>query len=55
MTSVIESPKTMFDKIWERHEITRPFSDGPSLLYIDRDIIHEVSFHAFSNLKKRNL
>lgn len=55
MTLVIDSPKTMFDKIWERHEITKPFLDGPSLLYIDRDIIHEGSFHAFSNLKKRNL
>lgn len=51
----ISAPKTMFDKIWERHEISKPYPDGPSLLYIDRDIIHEGSFHAFNNLRTRNL
>jgi len=46
--------KTMFDKIWDRHVIIAR-EDGPSLLYIDRDIIHEGSFHAFADLKRRNL
>lgn len=46
--------RTMFDKIWEAHEILR-HPTGPSLLYIDRDLIHEGSFHAFANLKARGL
>ncbi|MCL7466584.1 3-isopropylmalate dehydratase large subunit [Phaeovulum sp. NW3] len=47
-------PRTMFAKIWEAHEILRHPS-GPSLLYIDRDMIHEGSFHAFADLKRRGL
>jgi len=44
----------MFAKIWEAHEILRHPS-GPSLLYIDRDLIHEGSFHAFADLRRRGL
>ena len=44
----------MFDKIWRRHEIVRR-PGGPSLLYIDRDLIHEGSFHAFADLRRRGL
>ena len=47
-------PRTMFTKIWEAHEILR-HPAGPSLLYIDRDMIHEGSFHAFADLKRRGL
>src|SRR5690606_5997534 len=47
-------PKTLFDKIWDRHEIHRS-DDGPSLLYVDRDFIHEGSFHAFNDLRRRGL
>lgn len=46
--------RTMFGKIWDEHEILRHPS-GPSLLYIDRDLIHEGSFHAFAELKRRQL
>jgi 3-isopropylmalate/(R)-2-methylmalate dehydratase large subunit len=48
------APRTMLAKIWEEHEILRHPS-GPSLLYVDRDMIHEGSFHAFADLKKRGL
>ncbi|MGI6855588.1 3-isopropylmalate dehydratase large subunit [Mesorhizobium sp. 1B3] len=48
------APRTMFGKIWDEHEILRHPS-GPSLLYIDRDLIHEGSFHAFAELKRRRL
>lgn len=47
-------PRTMFDKIWDRHVIIAR-ENGPSLLYIDRDIIHEGSFHAFADLRRRGL
>ena len=48
------TPRTMFGKIWEAHEILR-HPAGPSLLYIDRDLIHEGSFHAFADLQRRGL
>ena len=45
--------RTIFDKIWDSH-IVRQVSDGPSVLYIDRHYIHEVtSPQAFSGLDKR--
>jgi len=44
----------MLGKIWDAHEILRHPS-GPALLYIDRDLIHEGSFHAFADLKRRGL
>lgn len=48
------APRTLFDKIWDRHSITH-LENGPTLLYIDRDIIHEGSFHAFASLRQRQL
>jgi len=46
--------QTLFHKIWTPHAvITR--QNGPSLLYIDRHIVHEGSFHAFNQLRARNL
>ena len=45
--------KTIFDKIWESH-IVKDIPEGPSVLYIDRHFIHEVtSPQAFSGLEKR--
>ena len=54
MKERLDAPRTLFDKIWDRHEIHRT-DDGPSLLYVDRDFIHEGSFHAFANLWQRGL
>ncbi len=48
------APRRMLGKIWDEHEILR-HPAGPSLLYIDRDMIHEGSFHAFADLKRRGL
>ena len=46
-------PRTLFEKIWKRHEIlTR--DDGVSLLSIDRHLCHEGAFHAFDILKMEN-
>lgn len=50
----INAPRTMLGKIWDEHEILRHPS-GASLLYIDRDMIHEGSFHAFADLKRRGI
>src|SRR3989337_2635226 len=47
--------KTLFDKIWEKHVI-RSIPDGPSVLYIDKHFIHEVtSPQAFKGLEKRGM
>jgi 3-isopropylmalate/(R)-2-methylmalate dehydratase large subunit len=44
-------PKTLFEKIWEKH-IVHEESGKPSLLYIDRHLIHEVtSPQAFEGLR----
>ncbi|HMH48203.1 MAG TPA: 3-isopropylmalate dehydratase large subunit [Solirubrobacteraceae bacterium] len=42
-------PKTLFDKIWETHEVD---SGPPNLLYIDLHLVHEVtSPQAFDGLR----
>jgi 3-isopropylmalate/(R)-2-methylmalate dehydratase large subunit len=42
---------TLFDKIWESH-VVRAEPDGTTLLYIDRQLVHEVtSPQAFEGLK----
>jgi len=44
----MSTPKTMFDKIWEVHEVGR----GGDLLYIDLHLVHEVtSPQAFDGLR----
>ncbi|QOR39961.1 3-isopropylmalate dehydratase large subunit [Billgrantia diversa] len=47
-------PKTLFDKVWDAHEILRSES-GQSLVWIDRHFVHEGSFHAFNKLREREL
>ena len=47
--------RTLFDKIWDRHVVTT-INGGPSVLYIDRHLIHEVtSPQAFRGLRERGL
>ena len=44
---------TIFDKIWDKH-VVKKIEDGPSVLYIDKHFIHEVtSPQAFSGIEKR--
>ncbi len=43
--------KTLFDKIWERHEVAT-LEDGTSIIYIDLHLVHEVtSPQAFEGLR----
>jgi 3-isopropylmalate/(R)-2-methylmalate dehydratase large subunit len=49
-----QPPKTLFDKIWDDH-LVKVRSDGTSLLYIDKHLVHEVtSPQAFEGLKLAN-
>jgi len=45
------SGKTLYDKLWDRH-VVRCAEDGTCLLYIDRQLVHEVtSPQAFEGLR----
>jgi 3-isopropylmalate/(R)-2-methylmalate dehydratase large subunit len=47
--------KTLFEKIWDTH-IVKTIDGGPSVLYIDKHFIHEVtSPQAFTGLNKRGI
>jgi 3-isopropylmalate/(R)-2-methylmalate dehydratase large subunit len=47
--------KTLFDKIWDKH-VVKTIPGGPSILYIDKHFIHEVtSPQAFNGIEKRGL
>lgn len=49
------TPRTLFDKIWDSHVVTR-VEGGPDQLYIDRHYCHEVtSPQAFEGLRQRGL
>lgn len=49
-------PKTLFDKLWEAHEVVPETQAAPALLYIDLHLIHEVtSPQAFTQLEQRGL
>jgi 3-isopropylmalate/(R)-2-methylmalate dehydratase large subunit len=45
-------PANIIDKLWDAHAITTR-EDGQTLLFIDRHILHEGSFHAFDQLRHR--
>ncbi len=48
-------PKTLFEKIWERHVVVEE-PDCPAVLYIDLHLIHEVtSPQAFQALREKKL
>lgn len=44
-------PKTLYDKLWDAHLVNQD-DNGTSLLYIDRQLLHEVtSPQAFEGLR----
>ncbi len=56
MTSETPRPKSLFDKLWERHVVVQETADAPAVLYIDLHLVHEVtSPQAFSVLDGRGL
>jgi 3-isopropylmalate/(R)-2-methylmalate dehydratase large subunit len=47
--------KSLFDKIWDAH-VVEEIQGGPSVLYIDRHLIHEVtSPQAFAGIEQRGI
>ncbi|MFL6577070.1 MAG: 3-isopropylmalate dehydratase large subunit [Povalibacter sp.] len=50
------NPKTLFEKVWEQHEVVPETADTPAVLYIDLHLVHEVtSPQAFSLLRSKGL
>jgi 3-isopropylmalate/(R)-2-methylmalate dehydratase large subunit len=50
------APQTMFEKVWDLHQVTAETPDTPAVLFIDLHLIHEVtSPQAFSVLRERGL
>ncbi len=49
------TPRTLFDKIWDRHVVMQE-PDSPAVLYVDLHLTHEVtSPQAFEGLRARGL
>ena len=49
-------PRTLFEKIWDRHVVTPQQAETPAMLYIDLHLVHEVtSPQAFDQLRERGL
>jgi 3-isopropylmalate/(R)-2-methylmalate dehydratase large subunit len=48
--------RTLFQKIWDRHEVVPETADAPAILYVDLHLAHEVtSPQAFSMLREQGL
>ena len=45
------APQTLFDKIWRRHVVAED-RGGRALLYVDRHLLHDGSFHAFTQIQE---
>src|SRR6188508_3664162 len=48
--------KTLFEKVWERHEVVPETAETPAVLYVDLHLVHEVTTpQAFAQLRAQNL
>ena len=55
-THTTMQPKTLFDKLWDAHLVTPETDAEPAVLYVDLQLIHEVtSPQAFAELDARGL
>ncbi len=51
-----DTPKTLFDRIWQKHVVVPETPDTPAVLYIDLHLVHEVtSPQAFDLLRERGI
>ena len=49
-------PRTLFDKVWDRHVVVPETAEAPAVLYVDLHLVHEVtSPQAFDVLRSRGL
>lgn len=51
-----QTPKTLFEKVWEQHLVVPETADTPAVLYIDLHLTHEVTTpQAFATLRQRGV
>jgi 3-isopropylmalate/(R)-2-methylmalate dehydratase large subunit len=51
-----DSPRTLFEKLWDAHEVRPADGDTPAILYVDLHLVHEVtSPQGFDVLRARGL
>ena len=51
-----EHPRTLFEKVWDAHQVRAETPEAPAVLYIDLHLVHEVtSPQAFQVLRSRGL
>ncbi|MCW8844393.1 MAG: aconitase family protein, partial [Gammaproteobacteria bacterium] len=56
MSEPTQSASTLFEKVWQRHLVRKETAETPAILYIDLQLLHEVtSPQAFDELKRRGL
>ena len=49
-------PRTLYEKVWDRHVVSPETADTPAVLYIDLHLVHEVtSPQAFAEIERRGL
>jgi 3-isopropylmalate/(R)-2-methylmalate dehydratase large subunit len=52
----VNQPRTLFEKLWDAHLVRAATADTPAVLYVDLQLIHEVtSPQAFATLRERGL
>ena len=39
----MSQPKTMFEKVWQAHEVVPETADTPAVIFIDLHLTHEVT------------
>ena len=56
MAPTMSQPRTLFQKIWDRHVVRPESPETPAILYVDLHLVHEVtSPQAFTGLRARGL
>ncbi len=56
MSEPAQTASTLFEKVWQRHLVRNETPESPAILYIDLQLLHEVtSPQAFDELKRREL
>ncbi|MBU1345828.1 MAG: 3-isopropylmalate dehydratase large subunit [Alphaproteobacteria bacterium] len=52
----MSEPRTLFDKVWDRHVVVAETAETPGVLYVDLHLVHEVtSPQAFTEIESRGL
>ena len=52
----MSAPRTLFEKLWDRHVVRPESASTPAVLYVDLHLVHEVtSAQAFTELRERSL